>query len=65
MAAVTHGLGREITLVHALGAVLAGRAPVFVDALGLAFPAAHTRATRAKGRRSHDRGHGGSSRGGR
>lgn len=49
MAAVAHGLGRKIALMHALGTVLAGRASVFVNALGLALPAAHTRTARTKG----------------
>lgn len=40
VAAVAHGLRRQVTVVHALRAVLARRATVLVDTLGLAFAAA-------------------------
>jgi hypothetical protein len=53
-----HALGWQIAFVHALGAVLAWRAPVFVDALCLALAAAHTRAAGPEGSRAdHARRH--------
>lgn len=46
---VSHALRGQIALVHALCAVLAGRAAIFVDALGLALAAAHTSAACPEG----------------
>lgn len=51
-----HALRGEIALVHSLGAVLARRAPVLVDALGLALAAAHTGAAGPEGGRAHHAG---------
>ena len=42
VAAVAHGLGGKIAVVHALGAVLTRRPPVLVHALGLSLAASHT-----------------------
>ena len=53
---MSHALGGQIALVHALCAVLAGRATVVVDALGLALAAADTGATGPKGGRANDAG---------
>lgn len=49
-----HGLGGQIAFVHALGAVLAWRAAVLVDALGLALAAAHTGAAGSEGGGPHN-----------
>lgn len=43
--------------MHAFGAVLARRAAVFVDALGLALAAAHTGAAGPEGGGSDNAGH--------
>lgn len=55
MAAMAHGLGGQIALVHAFGAILARSASVFVDTFGLALATAHTGATGSKGRRADSR----------
>lgn len=39
-----HALRGQIAIVHALCAVLAGRAAILVDTLGLALPASNTSA---------------------
>ena len=44
--------------MHALGAVLAWRAAIIVDALGLAFATAHTGTAGAQRRATDDGGHG-------
>lgn len=49
-----HGLGGQIALVHALGAVLTRRAAVLVNALGLALAAAHASAAGSEGGRPHN-----------
>ena len=53
-----HGFGWQIAFMHALCAVLAWCAPVFVDALGLAFAAAEAGTTGPESGGPHDaRGH--------
>lgn len=53
---VGHALRGQIAVVHALGAVLARRATILVDALGLAFATAHTGAASPEGGRAHNAG---------
>ena len=57
MSTVAHGLGGQVALVHAFGAVLARRAAVLVDTLRLALAAADAGAAGAEGRGADDGGH--------
>lgn len=55
---MSHALGGQIAVVHALCAVFARSAAVLVDALGLALPAADAGAAGPQGRAADDGRHG-------
>lgn len=58
VAPMAHGLGGQVAVVHALCAVLAGRAAILVDTLGLALATAHARAACSEGGGANCGGHG-------